>query len=390
MTSLHLLARSSGPSFRLTFNCPMPSRLGHFLVQRLGRVLGELAHRAKLAHVVLVGLIAIGGCDAIGSDIRPPNQPESGPGGSDYRHASILTQRIGAGIDEYWIFFPDDPRPESAPVVVFLHGWTALDPLTYGGWIEHIVLKGHIAVYPRYQLNIFSTPAEMEAAAAGAISAAWQHIQVNGRVLPQSQSVVWIGHSLGGTFASILAARSFELGLPPPAAIMMVQPGASSLISADNRSRLPVGTRVLFVVGEDDSVVGRAGVDALLPWVSHIPSGQVELVTMRTDRRPTPQLVADHTSPLSVVDGFPPTSVAAGGTVTSHGRRPGEGAGTFAPSSLDYFGYWKLTDGLLDFVFRNENLEYAFGDTEQQRFMGIMSNGEPVQPMVVERPLGSE
>jgi hypothetical protein len=50
---------------------------------------------------------------------------------------------------------------------------------------------------------------------------------------------------------------------------------------------------------------------------------------------------------------------------------------------LDFYRFWKLADGLLDWVYRGENLEYAMGDTPQQRFMGVLSNGEPAAPLAV-------
>lgn len=70
--------------------------------------------------------------------ITPPNQPELGPGGADYRHTEVIKNRYGQGDDEYWIFEPISPAPASAPLVVFNHGWGGMDPKAYGAWIEHI------------------------------------------------------------------------------------------------------------------------------------------------------------------------------------------------------------------------------------------------------------
>src|SRR5262245_4974237 len=78
----------------------------------------------------------------------PPSQPKEGPGGSAYAHAALTKHRYRQGAQEYWLFEPAKPKPESVPVVVFLHGWGAMNPLLYGGWIEHLVKRGNIVVFP--------------------------------------------------------------------------------------------------------------------------------------------------------------------------------------------------------------------------------------------------
>ena len=74
-----------------------------------------------------------------------PDQPTSGPGGSDYLHFGVRKSRYGYGGNRYWIFEPYGPKPESAPLVVFLHGWGALfltmDSLHY---IRSVIVNGFI------------------------------------------------------------------------------------------------------------------------------------------------------------------------------------------------------------------------------------------------------
>jgi hypothetical protein len=54
-----------------------------------------------------------------------------------------------------------------------------------------------------------------------------------------------------------------------------------------------------------------------------------------------------------------------------------------AINALDYYGVWKLFDGLCDAAFFGKNREYALGDTSQQRFMGKWSDGVPVKELVI-------
>ncbi len=58
-------------------------------------------------------------------------------------HGGVRRREIGLGPRSYWLFEPDRPRPDSAPVVVFLHGWFAVNPGFYGAWIDHLVRDGH-------------------------------------------------------------------------------------------------------------------------------------------------------------------------------------------------------------------------------------------------------
>src|SRR4030095_1182318 len=86
----------------------------------------------------------------------PPPQPKCGPGGKHQPHASVIKNKYGKGSKEYWIYEPDSPKPASAPFIVFLHGWGGTNPLYYGAWLDHLVKRGNIVVYPRYQANILT------------------------------------------------------------------------------------------------------------------------------------------------------------------------------------------------------------------------------------------
>ena len=51
--------------------------------------------------------------------------------------------------------------------------------------------------------------------------------------------------------------------------------------------------------------------------------------------------------------------------------------------AMDYFGLWKLFDGLCDAAFSGKNRQFALGNTPQQRFMGKWSDGTPVKELVI-------
>ncbi len=55
----------------------------------------------------------------------------------------------------YWLFEPTQPRVEGAqstlPIVLFLHGFDVTDPEIYHAWIDHLVRRGAVLVFPDYQ-----------------------------------------------------------------------------------------------------------------------------------------------------------------------------------------------------------------------------------------------
>ena len=86
------------------------------------------------------------------AQITGPEQPLAGPGGKAYLHQQVHFQDFASEADGYWLFEPIAPKPDSADVIVFLHGYGAIDPSIYGHWIRHLVLQGNIVIYPRYQM----------------------------------------------------------------------------------------------------------------------------------------------------------------------------------------------------------------------------------------------
>ncbi len=69
--------------------------------------------------------------------------------------------------------------------------------------------------------------------------------------------------------------------------------------------------------------------------------------------------------------------------VMLHKHRGATRLDTMMVNALDFYGTWKLFDALCDAAFYNKNREYALGNTPQQRFMGLWSDGVPVKELKV-------
>lgn len=289
----------------------------------------------------------------------PPDQPASGPGGFEYVHSNVQMTRYKWGARMYWIFEPTDPKPSSAPLIVFLHGWSAMFPVFYRAWIDHIVKRGNIVVYPRYQRGIYFGHAEFNNNAICAVKHAIQTLQSGDQVQPELDNFAIVGHSLGGGITVNMAATAKDVGLPQPKAIMPVQP-ALPLSGFVNLQKIANTTRMLVVVGQDDTVVGDTSAKMIFYHTTRIPLDQKDFVIQISDTYGSPALRADHLAPLCV-----PYTI--GNTV----------------NAMDYYSTWKLFDALTDYAFYGINQEYCLGNTTEQRFMGVWSDGRPVNELII-------
>ncbi len=287
----------------------------------------------------------------------PPDQPTDGPGGSNYSHYGVRKTRYRFGARQYWIFEPYGPKPESAPLIVFNHGWSAIHPICYREWIHHLVKRGNIVVYPRYQRGLYLGFSQFNANAIDAVKDAIRTLQSGSHIQPELDKFAITGHSLGGGITANMAAQAFDEGLPVPKAIMPVQPYVLDEEGVDF-ANIPAETLMLVVVGEDDTIVGNLSGKIIFENATQIPFSQKDFVVQVTDTYGEPDLVADHVAPAC----FP----FFGST-----------------DAMDYYSTWKLFDALTDYAFYGINGEYCLGNTPEQRFMGLWSDGTPVNELIV-------
>ncbi|HZW52314.1 MAG TPA: alpha/beta hydrolase [Rudaea sp.] len=159
----------------------------------------------------------------------PPVQPAHGPGGAGYAHAQVLAREVKSGAQGWWLFVPSSPKPASAPIVVFCHGWGALDPKGYRAWIDHIVRRGNIVIWPNYQASLLTPGGDFLPNAIVGIRAALADLE-NGSagICPELDHVAIVGHSAGGVLSAQIAAAAARNDLPVFRAVVPVEPGDGS------------------------------------------------------------------------------------------------------------------------------------------------------------------
>src|SRR5262249_53753232 len=128
----------------------------------------------------------------------PPAQALNGPGGAAYVCGGKKVTSYGDGDSQYWLFEPINPAPKSCPVIIFSHGWGAMEPRSYDGWIEHLVRRGNIVIYPRYQADFLVTGEDFVNNAAAAVKDAFAKLKEPGHPHAQTDKVATVGHSAGG------------------------------------------------------------------------------------------------------------------------------------------------------------------------------------------------
>ena len=290
-------------------------------------------------------------------DPTQPDQPISGPGGSDYLHNNVIKNRYDYGEKQYWIFEPDEPKPESAPLIVFIHGGGAIHPIFYLEWINHIVKKGNILIYPRYQLGLTGKFSNFFENTIQSVKDAIEELQRYVHVIPLLDKFAIVGHSIGGGMTAYMAAVAEDFNLPVPKVIMSVQPSVPPGNLVD-LNMVANETLMLVVVGEDDKHVGNKSAKTIFYDTTQIPTSQKDFIIQRTDRYGAPDLIANHLAPVCI----PIFNIV---------------------NAMDYYSTWKLFDALTDYAFYGINKEYCLGNTSKQRFMGIWSDGTPVRELLV-------
>jgi len=337
------------------------------------RSLKDVVVRSCFAWVFIVSLVALASPAAantgVGVTVSPPRQPSSGPGSTVYPFAGVRTDRIGSLPTGSTVFSPEVMQPEQLvdlPVIVFLHGFTAVEPQRYGGWITHLVRRGAVVIYPDYQ-----NPGVFAGGQDRYIGNMFLGITdaLNSLDLDPSRLHV-VGHSLGAVLTMVYGVTAAERGLPPAATLTMIEPGGCR--NCGNSigfgvpllldGTVPEDTLVSIVAGEDDALVGTSDAHMLSGMVSAIPTDRRRFVVVRSDDHGQPSLVADHL--------FPQTA-----------GRGGE------EDSLDWHGLWRPLDALVGCAETGQYCDIALGTSPQALFMGMWSDGTPVTtPQVQETP----
>ena len=319
---------------------------------------------------VLVALAVVAGF--------PPARPAPATAGDPpptYPHKAVRRVELGEGPRSYWLFEPAEPTPESAPVVVFNHGWFAVNPGVYGAWIDHLVRKGRIVIAPRYQRDWMTPPANFLPNGLIAVRDALDVLSTSpAHVRPDRSRFAIMGHSAGGNLAAQMAAVAAEADLPVPKAVISVFPGeVLSSRSNPNLANIPASTLLVVLAGEKDVVVGDQRAREIFAETTAVPLDRKKFILYRSDLRGVPHFRADHLAPTGGHVSFD----------TRDGLLPAAQMAQAEVNALDTAGFWRIADLTIEAAFAGKTLDEATDKGEAFRHLGYWSDGRPVIPPIV-------
>lgn len=300
-----------------------------------------------------------------------------------HRHGGVRVTAAGEGADRFYLFEPADPVPERAPVVFFHHGWRGINPLNFGSWIDHLVRRGVVVVFPVYQDPDRTSPREALRRALQADRAAFRLLSGKGHVRPDDQRVLSFGFSMGASISVGLAAGAARLGLPAIRGLLLLHPGDARHVASGTEARsilrdigkVPRETRVVVLTGDEDRLVGDQTAKDILERLCHLPPDRRTWWRLRSGRQGDLHAVAGHGAP-----GAPDPRYDFGADGSAWPRRIPEGEWPSPSKSLnllDLYGYWRWGDALVDEVMAGLPGAPALGPPPDPASMGRWPDGTP-------------
>nr|WP_295927703.1 alpha/beta fold hydrolase [uncultured Dyadobacter sp.] len=299
-----------------------------------------------------------------------PGQPVSGYGSSAYQHAEVIRKNYDDGPTGYWLYLPASPAPVSAPVIVFNHGYGGWNPANYGAWIRHLVRQGNIVIYPRYQEDARTKPAEFTPNAAAGIRRALQVLESGElKIRPETDKLIIIGHSYGGVVTANLALDAAGLHIPKPKGIFLAAAGVGPVPAGQAKSYagLPESLKLLMVIEKEDTVVDSVFMKKVFAESKAILPANKSMLMHYPDGYGLDSITAEHNEPTCVDLDFD--------------SKDGKLAASTKVDATDYYCYWRLADALIDCSRNGKGCSTALTEASEQTFMGKWSDGVEIRRM---------
>jgi pimeloyl-ACP methyl ester carboxylesterase len=253
-----------------------------------------------------LGLIALLALSGTGPALaaNPPAQPKAGlPGGADNPDAEIVKRSVGRASALTYVFHMGNEPERPRPVVVFLHGWGAMNPSTYGGWIDHLARRGYLVLYPAFQTVGRTRPVDATKNAAALVKDALAALANDPRAKPDLAKLVYLGHSAGGGVAANLAADPAGAGLPVPKLVYITMVGG---IASDEKSRgvqladlskIDPSTAIIAMIGDREFQASDRASRRILREATEVPPNRKLFMRAGSDDHGFPTLSATLAAP---------------------------------------------------------------------------------------------
>lgn len=352
---------------------------------------------------------AVAAAAAPATAAAPPPQPADGPGGAGDRTAGVTKRGLGPASASTYAFYKSGPAPaEGRPVVVFLHGWGAVNPQAYGAWIEHLARQGFLVLFPRFQEVNRSRPSDATEKAETLVKAALAELAGDAEAKPALAKVAAIGHLAGAPIAANLAADARAKGLPAVRLVFAIMPGGIAStpkargVPLADLATVPADTTMIALIGDKDARAADLAARRILREATAVPSERKLLVRALSDDHGFPALTATLASPAGLNSAFdggaiklapeprdgpkpPPFKWSAEMALTGEQQTLVAQINNARADTLDYLGFWKTFDLAAASAFSGAD---ATSLKSNPRFsdMERWADGWPVKRLAVETP----
>ncbi|WP_134499068.1 chlorophyllase/cutinase-like alpha/beta fold protein [Microvirga pakistanensis] len=358
----------------------------------------------------LIALVFFGSSLAAPASLAatPPQQPEKGPGGRDYKITDVVKRGTGTASSGSYVFHGGD-TPASRPVVVFFHSWGAVNPGLYGGLIDHLARRGYLVIFPRFQEVNRSRPADATARAEDLIFQALTALADDPQARPDLTRVAFIGHSAGVPLALNVAAGIQVTKLPAPKLIFGLVPGGIASnekergIMLRDLSTVDKATLLITMNGDREHLPSDRASRGLFEATSGIPATRKLFMRASSDDHGYPALTATLAFPGSPKAGYdaaaiklppdPPrdpkerntwkwsADMALSGPQTILTQQLGNNV----TDTLDYLAVWRTFEIAADAAFAGKDATALVRDPKFID-MGTWSDGWPVRRLSAQMP----
>lgn len=331
----------------------------------------------------------------------PPSAPASlearwGPAALKQRqtHQAVRVMTLGDGAQRVYVFMPAQPalKQGKAPVVLFHHGWQGMNPLNFGGLIDHLARSGQVVIYPVYQESERTSPQVVTANAAAADRRALAALGKRYRLTADPRRVLYFGYSMGAAISLNLALDPKKHHLPAPRALVLAAPGDAQHVARGEEGRsiigpvekLPRTLPVAIVTGAADTTIGLPTGRLLARRLCKIRADRRVLMVLPSGEHDGQKVNAGHGSPGAPDHRYDfaldrrdiPDLIA--------GRAGFEASASL--NQLDFYGYWKVLNAMIDSLPAGKLPASVFGNgTPQQTYLGVWLDGTPYPPARIER-----
>jgi hypothetical protein len=194
-----------------------------------------------------------------------------------------LVGPFGTGDGQVWLLKPSGP---ARSIVLFAHGWTAVDP---NDWhrarFDHLCAQGNIVLFPRYQRDEYESWQD-------SVDGFRRGVQLGFRRLGTTHlPVVAAGYSFGGALVNYYAGNARRWKVAVPRSVLSIFP--TTRIPGRPAGTPPASVRFVILAGDRDEVVGTGGAKDFMKWLARHPASRKTYRLIRSRSG----LVAFHEAP---------------------------------------------------------------------------------------------